>query len=99
MQLPAVWVLAGLTVAAYGLVPRLAAPVAWLALSLCLLLGQVGAALQLNRWLLDASPFTHLPHLPGDAVPATPLIVLVALAAALLAAGIAGFRRRDLPAS
>jgi ABC-2 type transport system permease protein len=37
-----------------------------------------------------------VPQLPGDAFAATPLVVLLTLAAALMAAGVAGLRRRDI---
>ena len=98
VQLPAVWVLAAVTVAVFGALPRLAAPAGWVALAVCVLLGQVGAALGLSSWVLDVSPFTHVPHVPGGAVAATPLVVLTLVAAVLVAAGLAAFRRRDLPA-
>ncbi|MEW9533253.1 ABC transporter permease [Microbispora sp. NPDC049125] len=98
VQLPAVWLLAALTVAVFGLLPRLAPAVGWVALSVCLLLGQVGAALRLDDALLDVSPFTHVPHVPGGSVSATPLLALTGIAAALLLAGLAGVRRRDIPA-
>ena len=97
VQLPAIWLLTALTVAAFGLLPRLAPAVGWVALSICLLLGQVGALLQLNQTLLDISPFTHIPRVPGGSVPAMPLLVLTGLAAVLVAVGLAGFRRRDIP--
>jgi ABC-2 type transport system permease protein len=96
VQLPAVWVLAAITVVLFGLLPRLA-PVGWGALALCLLLSLVGTAMQFDQWVLDLSPFTHLPHLPGGEVTATPLFALSALAALLVTAGLAGLRRRDLP--
>ena len=64
---------------------------------ICLLLGLIGAALQLNHWLLDISPFTHIPRLPGGPINATELIALTAIAALLAVAGLAGLRRRDIP--
>lgn len=96
VQLPAVWVLAGLAVLLFGLLPRYA-PAGWGALAACLLVLLVGAALRLDQWVLDLSPFTHLPHLPGGAVSATPLVALTAVAAALSAAGLVALRRRDIP--
>jgi ABC-2 type transport system permease protein len=95
-QLPAVWVLAAVAVVLFGLLPRWAAA-AWGALAVCLFVLLVGTTLQLNQWLLDISPFTHVPHLPGGHATATPLVALTAVAAALAAAGLAGFRRRDIP--
>jgi ABC-2 type transport system permease protein len=96
MQLPAVWVLAAIAVALVGLLPRLAAA-SWGVLAACLLIGLVGAALQLRQWLLDVSPFTHVPKYPGGAVTAAPLILLVVVAVTVTAVGLAGLHRRDLP--
>jgi ABC-2 type transport system permease protein len=94
-QLPAVWVLTGLALALVGLVPRWSS-VAWGALAAFLLLGQVGETLDLDPRLLDVSPFTHVPKLPGGAFSPTPLIWLVAIAIALSLAGLVGLRRRDI---
>jgi polyether ionophore transport system permease protein len=96
IQLPAVWVLAGLTVLLFGLLPRWS-PAAWAAPALCLLILLVGSTLQLSQWFLDISPFTHVPHLPGVDVSATPLVTLVGVAVVLAAAGLAGLRRRNIP--
>ena len=98
VQLPAVWVLAAIAVALFGLLPRLTL-VAWGPLGVCLLLGLVGTAVRLDQWLLDVSPFTHVPRLPGAAVSTTPLVWLVAVTGALGAAGLVGLRRRDIPAT
>jgi ABC-2 type transport system permease protein len=97
VQLPAVWVLAAIAVALIGLLPRLVAA-SWGALAVCVLLGLVGAALQLSQRLMDVSPFTHVPKVPGGAVAATPLVWLLAVALALAGAGLVGLRRRDIPA-
>jgi ABC-2 type transport system permease protein len=98
VQVPAVWVLAAVAVALVGLAPRFAA-VAWGALGLCVMLLLVGAALRLDQWVMDLSPFTHVPRVPGAAVAATPLVLLLAVAVALGGAGLAGLRRRGIPAA
>jgi ABC-2 type transport system permease protein len=95
VQLPAVLVLGGLTLAVVGLVPR-ATGLTWAALVAALLLGQLGPILQLDRWLMNLSPFTHVPALPGEALRLLPLVTLTAVAAALLAAGLVGLRTRDV---
>jgi ABC-2 type transport system permease protein len=95
VQLPAVWVLAGITVALFGLAPRLAVA-AWGVLGVFLLLGELGPLLKLGRWAMDLSPFTHVPKLPGAAMRTTPVLWLIVVAAALTAVGLAGFRRRDI---
>jgi ABC-2 type transport system permease protein len=94
-QLPAALVLVGLTVAAFGFLPRLSA-LGWAALVAFLFIGELGPLVPLNHWVMDLSPFTHLPKLPGGAVTATPLIWLSVVAVGFAAAGLAAFRRRDL---
>ncbi|MEV6487273.1 ABC transporter permease [Actinoplanes sp. NPDC051633] len=94
-QVPAVWVLAAIAVLLFGLLPRYSA-VAWAGVAVSLGLLLVGATLRLDQWVLDISPFTHVPHLPGGELTWTPLLSLTAIAVVLAAAGLAGLRRRDL---
>ena len=96
VQLPAVWVLTGIVVAGFGLLPRLAA-LGWAFLAGFVLLGEVGPLLKVNQTVMDISPFTHTPRLPGGTVAPLPLITLLAIAVALTAVGLATFRRRDVP--
>jgi polyether ionophore transport system permease protein len=96
VQLPAAWVLAGLGIVLIGFVPRLSS-LAWAALVGSVLLFELGALFGLNRWVVDLTPFAHVPKLPGAAFTATPLLGLTAVAVALGAAGLAGLRRRDMP--
>ncbi|MFF3938374.1 ABC transporter permease [Streptomyces phaeofaciens] len=95
VQLPAVWVIGGLTVLLHGAAPRLA-PAAWGVAGAVLLIGWIGPALDAPQAVLDLSPFGHLPKLPGQAMAWGPVLVLSALAAALVAAGLAALRRRDM---
>jgi ABC-2 type transport system permease protein len=60
------------------------------------LLTVLGPEIRLAQWVLDVSPFTHVPKLPGVAFTVAPLAWLLAVAVALTAAGLAGFRRRGL---
>ena len=94
-SLPAVWVVAGIATALFGLVPR-AAPLAWVALGGCLFIGILGPLLQLPDWAMDLSPFNHVPKVPSADLSAEPLIWLTVVAAVLIAIGLAGFRRRDI---
>ncbi|MFZ2177645.1 MAG: ABC transporter permease, partial [Rhodococcus sp. (in: high G+C Gram-positive bacteria)] len=94
-QAPAVWVLAGVTVAAYG-ISRQGVAVAWSLLVAFLLLGEFGALFDLPRAVQDLSPFTHMPKLPGGEIVATPLLVCTGVAAVLVVAGLAALHRRDI---
>jgi ABC-2 type transport system permease protein len=60
------------------------------------LINLFGQTLQVSHWLLDISPFTHAPKLPGRPVSAGPLLWLCLAAVALTAVGLAGLRRRDI---
>jgi len=95
VHLPAVWVLTGITVLVFGFAPGLIMA-GWGALVVFLLLGQLGPIFELPQWAMDISPFTHTPKLPGGEFSVTPLVWLTLVAAALTAAGLAGFRRRDI---
>jgi ABC-2 type transport system permease protein len=94
-QLPAVWVLVGITLALFGLAPRLARA-SWGVLAACVVVGQLGRLLQLPAWIIGLSPFIHAPQPPGGAVDAAPLLILVAVASAFATAGLLGWQRRDL---
>lgn len=94
-QLPAVWVLGAIVVALFGLVPR-AVALAWAAFGACVLLWFFGPLLDVPSWLLDISPYEHVPAVPAVTIAAGPLVALAAVATAFTAAGLAGFRRRDV---
>jgi ABC-2 type transport system permease protein len=95
-QLPSALVLAAVAIGLFGLLPRACVPGAWTALGLVVVINLFGQVLQLSHWILDLSPFTHAPRLPGGTVSAAPLLWLCALALAMSVAGLAGLRRRDI---
>ncbi|MCX4390623.1 anibiotic ABC transporter [Micromonospora peucetia] len=97
VRLPALLVVAGVVTALFGLLPRWSVALSWAALIVFLLLGQLGAVLDLPQAALNLSPYTHVPSVPAVDPSVLPLLVLTAVAAALLAAGLAAFRRRDVP--
>ncbi|MFJ7340998.1 ABC transporter permease [Streptomyces sp. NPDC101110] len=96
-QLPAVWVVGGVAVLLYGVLPRVALA-AWGVAGAVLLVGWVGPALDVPQAVLDVSPFGHLPKLPGGSMEWGPVVALTGLAAVLVAGGLAGLRRRDVTA-
>ena len=55
-----------------------------------------GPALNLSQAVLDISPFTHVPKLPGGTFSIAPLVWLSATALVLAAVGLVGLRRRDV---
>jgi ABC-2 type transport system permease protein len=95
VQLPAIWLLAAVTVALFGVVPRFT-PVAWGVLVALIALYFLGAVAGMPQWVLNMTPFAHLPRMPGEPFRAAPLIWLLAIDLAVLAAGLFAFRRRDV---
>jgi ABC-2 type transport system permease protein len=95
-QLPASLVVAGVAVALLGLLPRACVAGAWTVLGAVVVVDLFGAVLQLSHWVLDISPFTHVPRLPGGTVSAAPLVWLCLVALAFCAVGLATLRRRDI---
>jgi len=89
-------VLAGVAAALLGLAPRACVAGGWTALGVVVMLLFLGATLRLPQPILDISPFTHVPKLPGGTVSAAPLVWLTVIAVALAAGGLAGLKRRDI---
>jgi ABC-2 type transport system permease protein len=93
LALPACWVMAGLTAALYGVLPRLVTGVAWGAFGVFLAI-ELGWELgQVSRQVFAISPFAHVYW--ASPVSATALFALATIAGALVAVGQWGLRSRD----
>jgi ABC-2 type transport system permease protein len=95
-QWPAVLVIVGIAVLAFGVVPRASVAAGWTAFGLALALNLFGQSLKLSHWVLDVSPFTHAPRLPGGHLAATPLLWLSLVFVVFVGVGLGGLRRRDI---
>lgn len=94
-QLPAVFVLIGVTVALMGWLPQWSA-VAWAALAFVVIVGLLGDLLQIPQWVRGISPFDHIPLLPAEPMQWLPIVALTAIGAILAGIGLFGMRRRDI---
>lgn len=92
---PALWVVAGVSVALFGLLPRWTA-LGWVVVIYSFVVVYFGQILQFPDWLSNLSPFGHVPQLTIEDFNAVPLLILTAVAVALIGAGLAGLRRRDI---
>jgi ABC-2 type transport system permease protein len=92
---PALWLLIGVALALFGLVPR-AVGVAWGVFGACLLVGILGEVLGLPGWVTNLSPYEQIPSMPSSGFDIVPVLAVTAVAAALLAAGTRAFHHRDL---
>jgi ABC-2 type transport system permease protein len=96
VYLPAVWLVIALAALGFGWLPRIAAVVAWTVVGYCAVVALFGDSFDLPAWSQQASPFAHTPEAPLEGVTAAPLLGIGAIVVLLLAASLAGFRRRDL---
>ena len=94
--LPAVWSIIAVTVLFLGWVPRAAAALAWAVVAYCTVVALFADSFDLPGWARWASPFAHVPRVPLDDLAVPPLLVIGLSAAALVVAGYAGLRRRDI---
>jgi ABC-2 type transport system permease protein len=95
VQLPSVWLVGAITLALFGTLPRFA-PAAWGVLVAFVALYFLGSVSGMPQWVLDLSPFSHTPRVPGEALRPAPLLWLLGGTGALTVLGLSAFRRRDL---
>jgi ABC-2 type transport system permease protein len=97
VQLPAVGVLGAAVLVLVLLVPRWSVGLSWTLVAAGIFVGPMfGPSLGLPTWLLDLSPFTHVPNAPAVAISLEPVLGLIAAFAVLAAADIVAMRRRNL---
>ncbi|GGC78865.1 ABC transporter permease [Thalassobacillus devorans] len=93
--LPAMWVMLALAVLLIGWAPRFSV-IAWLYLVYSFIVVYMGGLFQFDEWVTKLSPFGHIPELPVEEVSWLGMSVLTGIAAVVLVAGFAGYRKRDI---
>jgi ABC-2 type transport system permease protein len=97
VQLPAIGVLSGAVLAFVMLLPRWSVGLSWALVVSAIFLGPMfGPSLDLPRWLLNLSPFTHVPNAPAVPVSLGPVLGLVGACALLTGAAAVAARHRNL---
>jgi ABC-2 type transport system permease protein len=95
VTVPAIWVCVAVAMLLVGAAPRLTG-LAWAALVVFLLLGELVLVLGLPPWMTDLSPFGHVPSMPADELRVLPLVLLTGVAVAVAGLGLGALRRRDI---
>ena len=93
--LPAIIVMAGIAVLLFGWLPRYTA-VAWVALAACIFFDLASEFKLVDQAMLNISPFVDVPKILISDGSILPLAALLVVAVILIAAGLIGFRRRDI---
>jgi ABC-2 type transport system permease protein len=97
VQLPAVGVVGAAVALVVIAAPRWSVGGSWALVVIFIVVGPMfGPALGLPTWLLDLSPFTHVPNAPSTDVGAGPVLGLAVAAALLASLAVAFLRHRDV---
>lgn len=93
-MIPAVWVMAAIAIAAFGVAPQYATAASWLIFALFLLLELGWEMHQVSSLVFAVSPFAHV-HWTSE-VHGSSILLLLIVAAMLTTAGLAALTRRDV---
>jgi ABC-2 type transport system permease protein len=93
--LPAVLFIVGLAAFLVGVLPR-ATSFVWFLLVYTFFAVYLGSMLNMPEWTQELSPFSFLPRYPVEDFAPAPAIILCVAAVVLFAAGLVGYRRRNL---
>jgi ABC-2 type transport system permease protein len=97
VQLPAIAVLGAAAAAATMVVPRWSAGLSWALVVASIVVGPMfGPSLGMPSWLLNLSPFTHVPNAPAAAVTLAPIVGLGVAGVVLAVGSVLVLRHRNL---
>lgn len=96
--LPALLVILAFAGLLYGSAPATVG-FAWALVFYAFFMGFFGPVLDLPQWVLNVSPFEHIPGIPGEDPVLMPLLVLTVVAVAAGLVALTSFRSRDLTAT
>lgn len=95
-RIPAVWIIASVTVLFWGIAPRAAAPAGWGLFGILLAIEFMWELRIVGNGVFRLSPFSWV--YPGNDVSAPTIAIMILLSAILTGIGLIGFARRDIVA-
>ncbi len=94
--LPAELIFAGLTLAIFGIRPRLYG-IAWAGFAVMAFIALLGPGLKFAQWVLNISPTTHVGNPPSGTTQIGELAIMTGVAVVIAVIGFVAFRRRGVP--
>ncbi|MCB8818590.1 ABC transporter permease [Desulfosporosinus shakirovi] len=94
VKLPSIWVMAGIAVLLFGLLPKLATGLSWGIFGIFLIIQSIWELGQVNQAVFNLSPFAYV--YPNHSITAMPLVILTLIAGILIVGGLIGFRHREI---
>ena len=95
VMVPAMLVFAGVSLALFGWSPRWSI-VTWGFFAFALVAGMLGGVLDLPQWVMNLSPFEHVPALPSASMEWLPIAGLSVAGLLLASVGLWALDRRDI---
>lgn len=95
LYLPPIWVMIGLSVMLTAYLPG-RTYIIYIYLAYTFFAVYLGTIAGLPDWTTKITPFGYIPQYPIEEIKAAPLVVQTIIAAVLIAAGMIGYRRRDV---
>jgi len=95
LMVPAQLVVTGIVFCVVAWWPRWSM-LAWGVVAAIVVVDLFGTLLELPQWVMNVSPFQHVPAVPAVSFQAAPIVILLACSAVLAAVGAIGLRRRDI---
>jgi ABC-2 type transport system permease protein len=92
---PAMLVMIGVAVFLIGFLPKLTSAI-WLYVFYSFIVLYMGGLFQFPDWVGKFSPFGYIPQLPVEDMDLLPVAILIIMAVILMAAGLIGYRKRDI---
>lgn len=96
VQIPVVLLFISLVAILFAAVPSLSGALSWTFFAGSYAVMQLGALLKLPQWVIDLSPFTHIPALPAEDLSWSPLISMTIVTVAIAVVAVVTFRRRNI---
>lgn len=94
IKLPSIWLMAGIAVLLFGLLPKVATGLSWAVFGTFLMIQLIWELGQANQTVYNFSPFAYV--YPNHSITAIPIIILTMIAGALIAVGLVRFRHREI---
>ncbi len=95
VNIPAMWIFVGFTILLIGWLPRYTS-LAWGYLIYSFFVEYLGEMLKLPNWIVNISPFAHIPNIPAEEVRISVLIIMLTTTLLLSLAGFVGYNMRDI---
>jgi ABC-2 type transport system permease protein len=95
VYLPALWIMIGIAAVLIGIFPQFTG-IIWAYLCYSFFVVYLGNLLKLPDWVVNLSPYGHIPQLPIEDIDYMKVSILTIIAAALTITGFIGYNKRDM---